>query len=157
MRSKTPALMSLAALAALTLQASPAAGKSGASAATATLVAAGGVKWVDVPGTPAKLGTVKGDSAKGAHASFFKLPGGFSAPMHSHTSDHHVAVVSGTMVLTPEGGAAKKLGPGSWFEFTGKKKHVTACEAGADCVLFIVGNGTWDLVPADAPKDAPKK
>ena len=26
----------------------------------------------------------------------------------------------------------QKLGPGSWFEFTGKKKHVTTCDAGAD-------------------------
>ncbi len=157
MRSKSPALTTLVALAAATLLASPAEAKSGASAPTATLVAAGEVKWVDVPGTPAKLATVKGDSAKGEHASFFRLPGGFAAPLHSHTADHHVAVVSGTMVLTPEGGVAKKLGPGSWFEFTGKKKHLTACEAGADCVLFIVGHGTWDLVPAEASKDAPKK
>ena len=66
-------------------------------------------------------------------------------------------VVSGTMTLTPEGGAAKSLGPGSWFQFTGRKKHLTTCETGADCVLYVVSNGAWDLIPAEAPKGAPQK
>ena len=153
MRSKTLVLSALAALAAGSLMASPEAAKKPAAAGGhATLTAADELKWVDVPDTPAKMATVKGDAAKGPHASFIKLPGGFSAPLHSHTADHHVAVVSGTMTLTPEGGAAKKLGPGSWFEFTGKKKHVTTCDAGADCVLFIAAKAAWDLVPAQAAK-----
>jgi anti-sigma factor ChrR (cupin superfamily) len=122
------------------------------AAPTASIVAAGELKWVDVPDTPAKLATVKGDSAKGPHASFIKLPAGFSAPLHSHSADHQVAVAAGTLTMTPEGGTAKKLGPGSWFEFTGKKKHVTTCDAGADCVLFIVAKAAWDLVPAVAAK-----
>jgi quercetin dioxygenase-like cupin family protein len=151
MRSKTFLLTALAALAAGSLLASPA-HKPAASMAAATLVGAEELKWVDVPNTPVKMVTVKGDSAKGAHVSYMKLPAGFSAPLHSHSADHHVAVVSGTMVMTPEGGMAKKLGPGSWFEFTGKKKHVTTCEAGADCVLFMVSSAAWDLVPAEAPK-----
>ena len=47
---------------------------------------------------------------------------------------------------------AQQLGPGSWFEFTGRKKHTTACGAGGDCLLFSVAQAAWDLVPADAPK-----
>jgi hypothetical protein len=148
MLSKAVVCASLVCLASLSAVAPSAA----QGAAKATMVAAGELKWVDVPDTPAKMATVGGDPAKGAHTSFFKLPGGFSAPLHNHTADHQVAVVAGTLTLTPEGGAAKKLGPGSWFEFTGKKKHVTACDAGADCVLFIVGKAAWDLVPAEAPK-----
>ena len=122
------------------------------TAPTASLVAAGELKWVDVPDTPAKMATVKGDAAKGPHASFIKLPAGFSAPLHSHSADHDVVLVAGTLTMTPEGGTAKKLGPGSWFEFTGKKKHVTTCDAGADCVLFIVAKAAWDLVPATPAK-----
>jgi quercetin dioxygenase-like cupin family protein len=121
------------------------------AAPTASVVAAGELKWVDVPDTPAKMATVKGD-AKGPNSSFIKLPAGFSAPLHSHTADHQVAVVAGTLTMTLEGGTAKKLGPGSWFEFTGKKKHVTTCDAGADCVLFLVAKAAWDLVPAVAAK-----
>lgn len=140
------ALVALATVSAATQSAAQSA------ASTARIVAGGELKWVDVPDTPAKMATVKGDAAKGPHASFIKLPGGFSAPLHSHSADHDVVVVAGTLTLTPEGGAAKKLGPGSWFEFTGKKKHVTTCDAGADCVLFIAAKAAWDLVPAEAAK-----
>jgi quercetin dioxygenase-like cupin family protein len=155
MRSKTLVLTAVAALATGSfVAAQSAAGKT--AAAKATLIGADELKWVDVPNTPVKLAIVKGDSAKGAHVSFMKLPAGFSAPLHSHSADHHAAVVSGTLVLTPEGGTAKSLGPGSWFEFTGKKKHLTACQPGTDCVLFLVSDGAWDLVPADAPKAEPK-
>lgn len=142
----------IVALAAVSAAAQPAAQTSPAAEPKASLVAAGELKWVVVPDTPAKMATVRGDSAKGPHASFIKLPGGFSAPLHSHSADHHVVVVAGTLTLTPDGGTAKKLGPGSWFEFTGKKKHVTTCDAGADCELFIVANGAWDLVPADTAR-----
>lgn len=152
MRSKIFAFAALTALAAGSLMASQAAQKAAASTGKANLVGVGDLKWVDVPNTPAKMATVKGDSAKGAHASFVKLPGGFSAPLHFHSADHHVVVVSGTMSMAPEGAAAKKLAAGSWFEFTGKMKHVTTCEAGPDCVLFVVGEAAWDLVPAEAPK-----
>ena len=60
-----------------------------------------------------------------------------------------MTVVSGTLVLTPEGEAATKLPPGSAFRFTGKKRHMTACEAGADCVLALEVKGPWDLVIDD--------
>ena len=149
MLSKAVVCSTLVALATV----SAAAQSSAQSAApTASIVAAGELKWVDVPDTPAKMATVKGDSAKGPHASFIKLPAGFSAPLHSHTADHNVVVVSGTLTETAEGGAAKKLGPGSWFEFTGNKKHVTTCDAGADCLLFITAKAAWDLVPAVAAR-----
>lgn len=140
------ALVALATVSAATQSAAQSA------APTASVVAAGELKWVDVPDTPAKMATVKGDAAKGPHASFIKLPAGFSAPLHSHSADHNVVVVAGNLTMTVEGGAAKKLGPGSWFEFTGKKKHVTTCDAGADCVLFIAAKAAWDLVPAVAAK-----
>ncbi len=149
MLSKAAVCSALVALAAV-WAATPCAAQS--AAPSASVVAAGELKWTDVPDTPAKMATVKGDSAKGPHASFIKLPAGFSAPLHSHSADHNVVVVAGTLTLTPEGGAARKLGPGSWFEFTGKKKHVTTCDAGADCVLFIAAKAAWDLVPAAAAK-----
>jgi quercetin dioxygenase-like cupin family protein len=149
MLSKAAVCSTLVALAVVS-SAAPSAAQS--AAPTASIVAAGDLKWVDVPDTPAKMATVKGDAAKGPHASFMKLPGGFSAPLHSHSADHDVVVVAGTLTMTAEGGTAKKLGPGSWFEFTGKKKHVTTCDAGADCVLFIAAKAAWDLVPAAAAR-----
>ena len=40
-----------------------------------------------------------------------------------------------------------KLPAGSGFVFTGKKKHTTACAAGADCVMFIDARAKWDVIP----------
>ena len=128
----------------------PAGGKS-------VLWAAGDLKWVDVPNLPVKTAVLWGDPAKGAHGALHKFPAGFEAPLHHHTADHHALVVSGTAILTPEGEAPKRLGPGSYFAFTGKKKHTTKCDAASECVLFVDCSGPWDLVMADAKKAAPKK
>lgn len=71
------------------------------------------------------------------------------------SSDHYGTVVSGNLVLVVDG-KENKLPAGSYFAFTGKAKHATRCEAGADCVLAIDSRGKWDVVPADA-KPAAKK
>lgn len=105
------------------------------------------LKWADVPGFPVKTAVLWGDATKGEHGAFMKLPAGFEAPMHHHTADHHAVVVSGTVILGPEGAAEKKLGPGSYFEFTGMKKHTTKCAAGSDCVLLVDAVSAWDIVP----------
>ena len=119
------------------------------------------LKWMDSADGPpgVKMAVLWGDPKKGAHGAMHKLPAGFSAPLHHHTAGHHVVVVSGTIELTPEGEAVKKLGAGSYFSFTGKKKHTTTCAAGAECVLFVDCGGAWDVVMADggAKKDATKK
>jgi len=96
-----------------------------------------------------KIAALHGDPNKGAAHFFIKMPGGFSAPMHFHNADHYGAVISGTLVLGPEGGAEKSLPAGSGFSFTGKKNHTTRCAEGADCLLFIDARSKWDVVPVE--------
>jgi quercetin dioxygenase-like cupin family protein len=120
------------------------------------LTPAAELKWVDVPGFPVKMAAVQGDPAKGANHTMQRLPGGFEAPLHHHTSDHFVTVVSGTLALTVDG-KETKLPPGSYFEFKGKKPHITKCEAGADCVLSVDARGKWDVVPEGEKAAAKKK
>jgi quercetin dioxygenase-like cupin family protein len=113
----------------------------------AVLIPPDDLKWNDVPGFEGvKIAVVEGDSTKGPHHSFVKFPPGFSAPLHHHTANHYVAVISGTVVLVVDG-QDHKLPAGSYFAFTGKKKHETRCEAGADCVLFLDARSKWDVVP----------
>lgn len=120
------------------------------------LAPAAELKWNDVPGFPGvKMAALQGDPAKGANHTMQKLPAGFSAPLHHHTSDHYVTVVTGTLVLTVDG-KETKLPPGSYFAFTGKKQHLTKCDAGADCTLFVDARGKWDVVP-EGEKPAAKK
>lgn len=125
----------------------------GASVATA----AADLKWNDVAGFPGlKMSVAAGDPAKGAAHFFMKFPPGFAAPLHHHGPDHYVAVLAGTMVLNIDGKDVK-LPAGSYFSFSGKKPHMTKCDAGADCVLFIDARGKWDVIPENAPKADAKK
>ncbi len=98
-----------------------------------------------------------GDPAKGAFGSLHKFPSGFAVPLHYHSAGYRGVVVSGTLLQTVEGEAEKTLPAGSYFAYTGKKKHVTKCSEGAECVLFVDSGGAWDVVVADAAKPAPKK
>ena len=121
----------------------------------AVFVPASEVKWADVPGSPGvQVAALGSDPGKGASHFLLKLAGGFSAPVHHHSSNHYVTVVSGTLVLAVDG-KDHRLPAGSYFAFTGKKPHATRCEAGADCVLAMDVRGKWDVVmpkPAAAKK-----
>ena len=117
---------------------------------SATLMPQADLKWTNDPDHPGvQVAALQGDPGKGASHFFIKLPAGFAVPMHFHNADHWAAVVSGTMMLTPEGGTEKTLPAGSGFAFTGKKMHATKCAEGADCVLFVDARGKWDVIPAE--------
>ena len=119
-------------------------GKKGGSA---MLIPADDVKWIDAPQFPGvKMAVVQGDASKGPHHAFVKLPAGFSAPLHHHSADHYATVLSGTVVFTVDG-QDHRLPAGSYFSFTGKKIHMTKCEAGSDCVIYNDVRGKWDVVP----------
>jgi quercetin dioxygenase-like cupin family protein len=113
------------------------------------------LKWVDVPlpvGAPAAAGgaqvaNVVGDAFKGAYSAFAKIPAGQNHPLHTHSSDVKAVVVSGTFIVTPEGGTEKKLGPGSFFMVPANMKHTSGCAPGAACVLFQEGPAKFDMKP----------
>ncbi len=105
------------------------------------------VKWQDVPGMQGvRVATLGSDPAKGPSHFFLKFAPGFSSPVHHHSADHFVTVVSGTLVLAVDG-KEHKLPAGSYFSFSGKKQHATRCETGAECVLAMDVRGKWDVVP----------
>ena len=116
------------------------------------VVLAGEAKWADVPGMDGvKMAALDGAPDKGASRFLIRLAGGHAVPVHFHNPDHYVFVVSGTMVLGIDGKDVT-LPAGSYFSFTGRKKHTTLCQAGADCVLFLDARGKWDVVPVGAAK-----
>ncbi len=118
----------------------------------AAFIDAKDIKWTEVPDMKGIWSsTIDGDAGKGPHHSFMKFAAGFSAPVHHHSSDHFVTVVSGTLVLTVDG-AEHRLTPGSYFAFKNKQAHSTACAEGADCVIFTDVRGKWDVVMPTAKK-----
>ncbi len=59
------------------------------------------------------------------------------------------------MVFTVDG-KDTTLPAGSYFSYTGKKQHITKCEAGADCVLSVDSRGKWDVLPEQTKRAAKK-
>jgi anti-sigma factor ChrR (cupin superfamily) len=111
------------------------------------------MKWTDLdPGAPGvKVADLWGNHASGAFGALFKLPAGFAAPLHTHTHDMKVVIISGTYIQAPEGKPEFRLGPGSYFlQPGGNYRHTTTCDKASDCVFLVEGKGAFDLKPVDA-------
>ena len=119
------------------------------------------MKWADLDPTGApgvKIADLWGNHATGRYGAFFKLPAGFAAPLHTHTYDIKVVIVSGTYIQSPEGKPEFRLGPGSYFMQPGANyRHTTSCDKASDCVFFAESNGPFDLKLVDAGKAPAKK
>jgi hypothetical protein len=119
------------------------------------------LKWADLDPTGApgvKVVDLWGDHTKGAFGAFIKLPAGFAAPLHTHTHDIKVVIVSGTYIQAPEGGKEFRIGPGSFFLQPGADyRHTTSCDTASDCVFYLESEGAFDLLVVDSGKAAPKK
>src|SRR5213596_2171714 len=130
------------------------------AASRLVVMPASDVKWTDLdPGAPGvKVADLWGNHAKGAFGAFFKFPAGFAAPLHTHTYDMKVVIVSGTFIQTPEGKPEFRLGPGSYFlQPGGNYRHTTSCDPAAECVFFVEGKGKFDLKLVQPPATAPAK
>lgn len=117
------------------------------------------IKWIDLgPGAPgAKVANLWGNHTKGAFGALFKLPAGFAAPLHTHTYDMKVVIVSGTYIQAPEGKPEFRLGPGSYFlQPGGNYRHTTTCDKASDCVFLVESKGPFDFKPVDGEKRTTK-
>jgi anti-sigma factor ChrR (cupin superfamily) len=113
------------------------------------------MKWTDLgPGAPGvKIAGLWGNHATGAFGALIKLPAGFAAPLHTHTSEMKLVIVSGTYVQAPEGKPEFRLGPGSYFrQPAGDYRHTTSCDKASDCVFFVESKGAFDLKPVEVAK-----
>jgi anti-sigma factor ChrR (cupin superfamily) len=125
------------------------------------VIPASDMKWADLDPTGApgvKIADVWGNHAKGAFGAFIKFPAGFAAPLHTHTNDFKIVVVSGTFIQVPEGKPEFRLGPGSYLlQPGGNYKHTSACDKASECVFFVQSTGKFDLKPVEAGKPPAKK
>ena len=124
---------------------------SAAGEATPIVVPAADLTWTDLDpaGAPGvKVATLWGDVAKGPFGAIFKLPPGFAAPLHTHTHDMKLVIVSGTYIQAPKGRPEFRLGPGSYLlQPGGSYQHTTSCDQAAPCIFFVESDGAFDLKP----------
>jgi quercetin dioxygenase-like cupin family protein len=155
--SKVVTLMVTCAWPVAVLAQAPAATETKRAAASAQsrllVMPASDMKWTDLdPGAPGvKVADLWGNHAKGAFGALFRLPAGFAAPLHTHTHDMKVVIISGTYIQAPEGKPEFRLAPGSYFRQPGGSyRHTTTCDKASDCVFFVESVGPFDLKPVDA-------
>lgn len=114
-----------------------------------TPIPAADLRWIDLDpaGAPGvQLAPLWGDPGKEAFGALFRLPAGFAAPLHTHTHDMKLVIVSGTYLQAEEGEAEFRLGPGSYLlQPGGAYRHTTGCDAAADCIFFVESDGAFDL------------
>ena len=105
------------------------------------------LKWTAMGNAGVAAAPVSGDMDKGPCKFFLKYPAGLVTPMHHHTADHYVTVISGSITLTV-GGKEHRLGPGSYFMLADRALHTAKVEGNEDAVFFIQADGPWDVVMA---------
>ncbi|MBA3231250.1 MAG: DUF4437 domain-containing protein [Acidobacteria bacterium] len=124
-------------------------GDQGTQSPSPTVMPAAELEWADLDpeGAPGvKIAPLWGDHQKGRFGAFLRLPAGFAAPLHTHTHEIKVVIVSGTYIQAPEGKPEFRLGPGSYFlQPGGNYRHTTSCDKASDCVFFFESEGAFDM------------
>lgn len=118
-------------------------------------VPAADLAWADLDPTGApgvKIATVHGDLQKGPFGAFMKLPAGFAVPLHTHSHEMRLVIVSGTYLQAHDGKPEFKLGPGSYLvQPGGNYRHTTGCDKASDCVFYFESDGNFDIQMIGAP------
>jgi quercetin dioxygenase-like cupin family protein len=138
-----------------TTDAGGARGKSGKKSKFVVVVSPPELKWNAPPDARGvEIATIRGNMTKGAYRVMVKFPAGTTHPVHTHSGDVEVVVISGTFLYGADDASAKDLGPGSYAFVPGGTKHVSGCKAGAECVVFQSGTEKFDMTPVGEPKPA---
>jgi quercetin dioxygenase-like cupin family protein len=105
------------------------------------------LKWAPAAVPGVMTAVAWGDPAKGAHGAFHKFDAGWSAPLHTHSANTKIVVISGTMAMVGEDGKEMKFPAGSFYTQPNTYKHITKCLAGAPCMVYLEADGAWDMKP----------
>jgi glyoxylate utilization-related uncharacterized protein len=105
------------------------------------------LKWKAMGNSGIAAAAVSGDMEKGPSRFFLKYPAGLVTPLHHHTANHHVIVISGSITLTVSG-KEHRLGPGAYFMLADRAAHTAKVEGMEEAIFFIQADGPWDVVVA---------
>ena len=103
------------------------------------------LKWTAMGNAGVAAAPVSGDMQKGPSRFFLKYPPGLVTPLHHHTANHYVTLISGSITLTA-GGKEYRLGPGDYFMLADRAEHIAKVEGSEAAVFFIQADGPWDVV-----------
>jgi quercetin dioxygenase-like cupin family protein len=124
------------------------------------MLSAADLKWaelLEVKGT--QFSVISGDPKTGPYTQMRKIPAGTDNPLHAHSSEITMVIISGVLYTGSDAASARDLGPGSIVMLPANWVHVSGCRAGSDCVFYQEGKGKFDYKPvaAAAPGGKPGK
>jgi quercetin dioxygenase-like cupin family protein len=135
-------------------------------AADASMVMApGDVKWGPAPPAlppGAQAAVMAGDPGGAGFVSIRAyLPAGYTVKPHTHPSDEHVTVLSGTMAFgmgdAIDPAAEKEIGVGGYFAAQANMHHYAIAKTPAMIQIDFMGPfGITYINPADDPRNAKK-
>jgi ketosteroid isomerase-like protein len=131
-----------------------------ASSSPAVIIPAASVKWMDVPPflpKGAKLAVLVGDPSKPEPFTIrLQMPDGYKIPPHTHPTDEHVTVMSGTfraaMGKAWDDKALTDFAPGSYANMAATMPHYAAAKGMTVVQVHGVGPFVVNYInPADDP------
>ena len=123
------------------------------------------LKWGDAPPSlpaGAKFAVLEGDPGKeGFFAIRLQMPAGYKIPAHTHPTDEHVTVISGTcsfgMGAKYDDATAKEMSSGAYVVLPAGMQHFAGSKSG--CVVQVTSTGPFQVTyvnPADDPRGTKK-
>jgi quercetin dioxygenase-like cupin family protein len=91
-----------------------------------------------------------GNPQKGMNAGITKIPAGEKHPLHTHSANIRLVVISGTWLQGADEASAKEYTAGAYIYVPGGFKHFSGCKDGAECVFFQENSGPFDMKPVEA-------
>jgi quercetin dioxygenase-like cupin family protein len=103
------------------------------------------LKYGPLPSIPACAtgAAVHGDPMKGEFVLLIKTTSGCTVPMHWHTANEQVGMVSGTGSLAMTKGKPQAMTAGSYIYLPAKNVHSFTCTVG--CTFFLAGDAMFDI------------
>lgn len=111
--------------------------------------------WTPVdPTNPAgpEIAPLWGDPTRGPYGALLHVPAGFESPMHRHSHDERVVVITGASIHWAEGedrGDARTMTAGDYMLMPAGVNHVSAATSDGDCIEFITQDGRFDFALAN--------
>ena len=115
---------------------------------------ASNIAWIDQTGVTAsadapKVAFLWGKPQDGQlNGTFVKLPDGFTGEIHSPGSTFRAVVIQGQLshhLLNNKN--LQTLKSGSYFGSSGETVHQAECKTGQECIIYVRGKGTFDVIP----------
>jgi quercetin dioxygenase-like cupin family protein len=84
-----------------------------------------------------QIAILQGDPSKPNADVFFRIPGGYAIPPHSHTSAEHLVLVAGELDVHYKGRPAMTMKAGEYAYGPPGLPHLGHCRSATPCTLFI--------------------